>query len=865
MAGVSDGRGLEILFDPAIDGGGWPGVVGERRAAAGRVWLGPVGLLERLEVGLGLAAPWPGALERACAFAARLRERDGTSEHADWWRASLEADALGTAERLLRDRDLLVAHGWRGEPAGARLDALWAATADAPPGPADRVRAVAAALATRGVDVERVRTASPLATLDPGWRALLARLAERGTRVEEVAQPAAPAGSGPGDLGRAQAALADGGRLSPEGDGALVLLRAHGPVAAADQVAARLAERAGARGLDGVLVVGADDVLDAALARHGLPRTGGAETEPASAALVALAIEAAFRPMDPADLHALLCLQPGPVPRAVASGLVRALRDLPARGTAPWREALAAGLERIDAERRERVRVRLDALLEPAAPRDGRLAVAELEHRLRVLATWARGRLESVQSLAACALAADALRRAARSLCANALTRIELQRLAADVAARLATPGEAGLAHVALPGAVLGQAELVVWWGFTRDRAPRAPRLRLSNAERDSLAAAGVAVPDAGAAMQAEALRWRRPLQHASEALLLVAPAADATGERAFPHPLWDEIVAAAGGARKVAPLVRRALAVPVRAVPLQPVGGPATAVRAPAALALREEESPSSLETLLGCSLAWAFRYPAGLAPGLSNGPPPPGPLLFGRLAHHLMARVLSGGGTAPDELRAHAEELVAAELDLLCESLALPRRQVERTRVRQAVVRSAERLGELLSATGASVRGTEIDAAARLAGAGVRGRADLVLRDPDAVLDLKWGVSTSRTHLERGTALQLAAYAELFAVERRRPETAFFVLDRQEILGEHASALPGVRTPGPHRAADVWRAAEAAIRARVAELERGELAAPAADGTDVGAGLTGGVITIEPRCAYCDFDGLCGRGGAA
>jgi len=52
MASVSDRNGLEILFDPAIDRGGWPGVLGDRRAAAGRVWLGPVGLLERLEVEL---------------------------------------------------------------------------------------------------------------------------------------------------------------------------------------------------------------------------------------------------------------------------------------------------------------------------------------------------------------------------------------------------------------------------------------------------------------------------------------------------------------------------------------------------------------------------------------------------------------------------------------------------------------------------------------------------------------------------------------------------------------------------------------------------------------------------------------------
>ena len=860
---MRDGKGLDIFFDPAIDGGGWPGVLGLRRAAAGRAWLGPVGLLERLEVELGLTAPWLGALERACAFAAHLRERSGTSEHAGWWHASLEADAIGTALRLLRDRDLLVAHGWRGEPAGPRLDALWTATALALHGPADRVRAVAAALATGDVDVERVCTASPLKTLDPGWRALFARLAERGTRVEELAQSVPPTSSGPSDLGRAQAVLEDGGRFSPEGDGSLVLLRTHGPVAAADQVAAHLAERAGTRGLEGVLVVGGDEVLDLALSRHGLPRTGGAEAEPASAALVGLVIESAFRPMDPADLHALLCLQPGPVPRALASELVRALRDLPARGTTPWREALAKGLERMDAEGRERVRVRLEVLLEPAAPRDGRLTVAELVRRLHDLATWARGRQEAVPSLAACALAAETLGRTTRALGSDALTRIELRRLAADVAARLATPAEAGIAHVGQPGAVLGKAELTVWWGFTRDRAPRAQRLRLSQAERAALTAAGVVVPDPGAAMDAEALRWRRPLVHAREQLVLVAPSFDATGERAFPHPLWDELVAAAGGIRGVAPLETRALRVPTRVVAYRPVGVPATAVRVPTALKLREEESPSSLETLLGCSLAWAFRYPSGLKPGLTTGPPPPGPLLFGSLAHHLLAEVFRAGSTTPDALRTRAESVVDAELDRICESLALPRRQVERTRVRQAVVRSAERLGELLSATRATVRGTEMDATARLAGTGIRGRADLVLHAPDVVLDLKWGASTNREHLVRGTALQLAAYAELFAVERCRPETAFFTLERQELLGEHASTIPGARTPGPHRAADVWRAAEAAIRSRAGELERGQLAAPAADGTKVEAGLTGGGITIAPHCEYCDFDGLCGRGG--
>ncbi len=852
---MSDGRGsgLNILFDLAIDGGAWPGVLRGRQGAVGELWLGPAGLLDRLEGELGLGAPWLGPTERACALASLLRDRDG------WWRDSLEADALGTCERLLRDRELLVAHGWRGESVGVRLDSLWDATTDAPPGPADRVRVVTDVLAKRRVDIAQVCTASPLATLDPGWRALLARLVERGTRVEEIEEPTPRA---PGDLGHVQEALAKGAPLSPEGDGSLVLLRAYGVLAAADQVAAMLAERAS---LDGALVIGADDTLDAALSRHGLPRTGRADTVPASAALIQLVIEAAFTPMEPADLHALLCLQPGPVPRGVARKLVRALARFPARGTEEWRLALAAGLESIDPDRRERVTARLAALLEPAQPRDGRIAVFELERRLQVLSTWVRGRLEEVPSLEATARAAESLRRAALSLGVAELTRVELRRLCADVAARLATASEAGLSHVAVPGAVLAPAATVVWWGFTRDRAPRAPRLRLSVDERAALTKAGVEIPDGGATMRAEALRWRRPLAYARERLLLVAPAVDETGERAFPHPLWDEFVAAAGGARLVKSLERRALPVPTHVVQPRQLAGPMVAVNVPGTLTLREQESPSSLEMLLGCSLAWTLRYPAQLSAGMTSGPPAPGPLLFGVLAHHLLAGVLRGGAGTADVLRARAETLVDGELDRLCESLALPRHQVERMRVRQAVVRSAARLGELLSATGATVRGVEVDASASLAGVTVGGRADLLLRSPDVVIDHKWGVTTSRTHLERGTGLQLAVYAELFGEEGRRPETAFFILDRQELFGEHAGRLPGASLRGRHRAAEVWRATESAIRQRVAELARGEVLAPAADGTEIEGALAHGVITIAPPCKYCDFDALCGLRGSA
>jgi hypothetical protein len=238
---------------------------------------------------------------------------------------------------------------------------------------------------------------------------------------------------------------------------------------------------------------------------------------------------------------------------------------------------------------------------------------------------------------------------------------------------------------------------------------------------------------------------------------------------------------------------------------------------------------------------------------------------LLYGNLSHHLLARVFGGGALSEAEARARAEALCDRELDALSEGLALPRYQVERAALRQAIARSAAVLGGLLAATGATVRGAELAASASLCGVTVAGQADLVLSDPDVVLDLKWGAGKHRELLERGTALQLAVYAELFQREGRYPEVAYLALRGQELLGEHACTLPSARIPGAHLTRDVWRAAEAAIGARAAELARGELAAPGAGALDVAGALAGGVLTITPPCKYCGFGGLCGRKGRA
>lgn len=859
MARESGGDGLRVVFDPAIDEGAWPGPVGEQVAACGEAWLGPLGLIARLELELGLSGRHPSAAARAAELARQLAGQDG------FWAASFEADPLATSSRLLADRDMLALWGWRGEAASARLEALWRATAAAPPGIPDRLGAVVAALGERAVDIAQVELRAPAASLPPLWRAALAQLGARGTDIAEVPLPAVAA---PGDLGRAQSALAGGGPLVPTGDGHLALLRPHGPLAAADEVAASLAAM-GSWG--GVVLVGADAALDDALARHGLPRVGGESAAPASTAIVKLVIEAAFEPMDPAELHALVSLDPGPVPRGVARRLVRALCALPGRGAPAWREALEAGLAACDEERRPAIAARLALLLEPAARRGEAIAAGEVIRRLRAVSGWARGRAGEEPSLLDVAARAEATCALIERLGRAALTRLELRRLCdePDAGAGAARAAEAGLAHVPRPGGVLGPADVIVWWGFSRDRAPAAPRLRLSQAERAALAASGVAPPDPGALMEAEAARWRRPLALASRALVLVCPRTDDAGERAFPHPLWDELTASMAEPAQAALLEVAELALPARAVrrrvSRRGLPAPAPRARAGAPIAPRDSESPSSLERLLGCSLSWTLHYRGRLEPGLSAGPGTPSPLLYGTLAHHVLAEVLGGGALPPGDAAARAEEVLARDLDRLCESLALPRHQVERAALRLAIVESARELGALIAELGASVRGTELTAAGALAGLTVQGTADLVLSDPDVVLDLKWGRRSSQRRLESGTALQLATYAELLRRGEPRPEVGYFILNRQELLGDGGSALPGARVPGTVRAGETWRAAEAAIAGRLAELARGELVAPGAGEEEVAAGIEGDRLVVAPGCEYCGLQVLCGRGGCA
>ena len=406
---------LRVTFDWALDGPAWPGPLGQADFAFGEVWVGPLGLLDLLETRLGLGGRFETTLQRACRLAPRLKDRSG------YWRQSYDRDPLGTCRRLLRERDELRLWGWTGQAVSPRLAELHAATAETSPGIPDRLESILRALPARSTGIESVISYTVLANLSPLWRAIFHLLRRAGVAVEERDSKPATA---EGDL--------SGSRepgFTPTGDGRVCLLRRHGPLDVADEVAAALAAWGS---LDGVVVIGADTILDQALARHGLPRVGAHAGPPASSRLLSWVLKAAFHPMEMGDLHALIVADPGPIPRGVAWRLTSAICQYPGRRTAEWNQAVLEGLSRIDEEKRSEVEQRVTQLLMPACSRDERLPLASLRARLAVLDAWARARAPYVPSLLDLSHRIRTFLEAAELTGKNALSYRQLQRLHSD-------------------------------------------------------------------------------------------------------------------------------------------------------------------------------------------------------------------------------------------------------------------------------------------------------------------------------------------------------------------------------------------------------------------------------------------------
>ncbi|NLP06534.1 hypothetical protein GX411_11390 [Candidatus Fermentibacteria bacterium] len=693
----------------------------------------PARLASFLETQLGLAIPPSKEVLRAVGLLDRLKIQGA------FWAESAFKDPLATALRLLRWNEELRLAGWQGQVVSPRLGQLAKLVEGAEPGIAERTSRVIEALKVQEVDLDTIELLGMARSEQPVlFRHLLDALEAKGTEITETTVERV---TGKGDLA---GCLKEG--YSPAGTGELRLIRPQGPLAAADLVAAWLA---GLDGLEGTVVIGGDEILDGALHRFGLPVLG-VERAPGSDPLMQilpLVIALGWAPQDPHLALELLSLPESPVPPSITSRLIRALKQWPAIGSPDWKEALEKGISAItEDDRRKRVGERLSLIFSTGASRE-EFPATELEGRVAALETWARGKAKAdeaqtgrwdylLQQLAS-------FRMLYQATGLSSLARPLLEKLIKAATEQVALPpvriAEAGIESVPEPGAILAPVRRIVWWNFTERSAPSVERSMLTPDEKAALEHQGCEFPEPAVQAAQFSRAWRRPVQMATDSVLLICPKFGADGEPEAPHPLWDEISSrlepeqTANLAGELPPSVARSRQVPALAVP-EPKRewrfDPTVTITLP------DHFSPSSLELLLGNPLYWVLKYPGRLSYGASD-PLPSGVLTMGSLAHKIAGDLLAECTNKALHDPGHAAELAERRFDddgpALAADFFMPGRERERARLRNTIIGMTRDLFRHLHEARATVAAVETDIESEIDGINFRGRPDLVLSNPD------------------------------------------------------------------------------------------------------------------------------------
>lgn len=891
---------MDLILGLACDGRAYPDFPGDAEGALHAAVVGPSGLIDILEVQLGLTGPRGAEAVRIAAYAAKLRAAAAVNG-APFYAASFARDPWATAKALLGWRDQLIAAGWRGEAIGSpRLDDLARAESAGPSLPAgspDRLCAVLTALSDRpAVSVDHIRLVEPRQVLPPPYRRLVDQLERCGTVIGQVSVSGSANDT---DLRNVQTFLATGSPQALQGDASFMTVEADTALMAAEALAEWLAAGTEEE-LAGTVVVSCDGdtaLLDRALQARGLPALGQSAASPWRGALqvLPLAFAASWAPFDAKTLLDLLLLPRPPIGRSAARKLARALAREPGTGAAAWDRAWAD----LDADLAQRFA-------------DHPTAEAEIRRRRDRWREWTTGglynRLDGIPADAArriavrvgqwaietdagggdpllltVAGAASALTQAIDVLGQDPLPALLVERMIEQVLAEgaqnpehIATAG--GLRCVKTPAAIWGPVDRLIWWDFKGpgDRVPTPP---WSQAEIAALTDAGCELEAPAAAAARIGWGYANALHHTQTRAMLIRPALSA-GEETVSHPLAHQLnplLQPAGGKIRwtaerlledaAHDLAGRRLPRELVAIVAPPQAQARWALPASAVAKLAgRKESATSFERLAECQMRWMLLDVLRLSRGRLSEIPGPDQLL-GNLAHEIANRVLQPGPVADaDEVLRQVD----AVFDTLLSAIAAPLQQPEfagelaaaRTRVPAALAE----LARLLRQKNLEVVGTELDREAAFPdGLDVLGRLDLVVRHQThgtGVIDLKWTRSANRrrTELAEGRALQLATYGAIADPAAGTPAPgAYYLLNQRRLIGPTGAFVADQEIEASRSLADTWIDLMETWRAwrdlAVQGVALGTGLPQAADHFPTDLGVTPG----EAPCRYCELTSLC------
>lgn len=891
---------MDLIFGLACDGRAYPDFPGDGDGALHASVVGPTGLIDILEVQLGLTGPRGSEAVRIAAYAAKLRASLAGAPEA-FFAGSFARDPWATAKTLLGWRDQLTASGWVGQAIGSsRLDDLARVENEAPPlppGRPDRLCAVVAALADRPpITLATLTLVEPRGMLTPPYRWLIDQLEHCDVEIRASSPRVLTTDD---DLQRVQAFLRTGEIRTLTGDGTFVAVDADTALMAAEALAEWLA--AGTEeDLAGTVVLSADGdtaLLDRALQARGLPALGQSSSSPWRGALqvLPLAFAVSWAPFDAKALLDLLLLPHPPVGRSAARKLSRALVQEPGTGASAWERAWSE-LESELSERfadhpsaeteiaRRRARWR-DWMTGGLYDRDQGMPADAARRIAARVGQWAAEADAGAGDplLLTVVGAANALVQAIEVLGQDPLPALLVERIIEQVLAEgaqnpdhVATAG--GLRCVKHPAAFWGPVARLVWWDF-KGPGERVPSTPWSRTEVAALAAAGCVLEPPSATAARIGWGYANAIHQTRERVILIQPAL-AGGEETVSHPLAHQIDPLTQPARTAVrwnaerlldnaahDLAGRRLVREMSPVAQLPQARgqwplPASAI---ARLAGRKE-SATSFERLADCQMRWMLLDVLRLSRGRFAEIPGPDQLL-GNLAHEIAHRILQPGPVADaDEVLRQVDAVFDALLSAIAAPLQQPEFAGELAAARTRVPAALSELARLLREKGLQVVGTELAREAAFDnGLSVHGRLDLVVRHAEqglGVIDLKWTKSAKRRRAElaEGRALQLATYGAIADPGGALPVPgAFYLLNQRRLIGPAGAVVAEEEIDADRSLADTWTDLVETWRIWRDLAAQGSAMATglAETADDLPEGL--GVKPSEAPCRYCELTSLC------
>lgn len=896
---------MHIILSLWFDRGSYPDALHQNEATIGKVVIGFQGLIGILETNLGLTTPKASENIRIAEWQQVLSRLDTGSLP---YSKSFKTDSWNTARELLRRRDGLIISGWdpnvhiNGGKWIETLAKVERANVDKTPGFSDRVRTVMKVLQeeTISLPIEKISIVDEDIELWEPWAIkLIDLLKDTGVEVEHYdnymleEKPQS-------DLSLLRAILFE--KHPPKeaiGDRSILFIHAEQEIVAADFLASFLQQRNNER----TVIIKGDGslLLDEVLHRQGVAALGVDEHSKWRAVLqvLPLTIDTYWEPLRVERMLELLTIPTSPVPGKIRHRLAQAMSEFPGIGGEKWKEALQAGIESYKEEwrnegidekeytnRLKKLEKRINLWIDHDYydPLEG-MPVKKLIEICHHVAEWARSLYhtnDDVMYMEA-AKVADELIEGVMSLGVEKVSSLQIARILDSIIGAGTTltsykEEAANWAVVQHPGQIWDEADTIIWWGFHHHDVGATTRT-WTKKERSWLIEQGIELPKEEIYRKREALAWHRAIKFAKKRLIFIAPT-KAKGEEVAVHPLWDEVrYAIANEYTTVNKLMFDATVLRkeenvnlfsnhtlVRTEKtIQSLPEPKVHWYVPEnTIQLREKESATSLESLIGCPLQWTFKYVASIRPGNIISLPHES-IMLGNLGHAILESLIVEKPTwEQSELTVRIDQLFDDLTPKLAAPLLEPQNRIKANQTKMNLQKSLQRFFRVLQELNITIEATEIEMAKKWDDhVQFQSRLDLVLKTSTGnkmLIDAKWSNNANRyrERLEK-LSVQLALYHWLLVDDEDKEfPVAYFMLRSGEFFSnEHEDLPPEFHVDGPS-----LKEAYETIRTAVADvLEKMQEGTVVASGVLKKLEMTDETFTavIDPPCDFCEYKRLC------